>query len=229
MFVPLGEKGDISLILMRRQMYIFTNSKLFAIAVVGVLFIMFAFYMGNSYKWASELVNNNLPTSKQRHSSGSLNYKSSLPTQRRLPGPCTCPDGFTVLKDHIPKDQYEELMQRRAKEFQQYKARTNSILSKLLFALPNSPLQYPIQGVIARPLTATAIPGSGGTELIIESSSLLVLNDLLAKVSYTSTIYHINTGDLVTFQFENYEAVFPITIQQPHVPVLYDMGTENKS
>lgn len=29
----------------------------------------------------------------------------------------------------------------------------------------------------------------------------------------------------VTFQFENYEAVFPITIQQPHVPVLYDMGT----
>ncbi|XP_039874771.1 beta-1,4 N-acetylgalactosaminyltransferase 1-like isoform X3 [Simochromis diagramma] len=50
-------------------------------------------------------------------------------------------------------------MQRRAKEFQQYKARTNSILSKLLFALPNSPLQYPIQGVIVRPLTATAIPG----------------------------------------------------------------------
>uniref|UniRef100_A0A668RHX8 Glycosyltransferase 2-like domain-containing protein n=1 Tax=Oreochromis aureus TaxID=47969 RepID=A0A668RHX8_OREAU len=94
-----------------------------------------------------------------RHSSGSLHYKSSLPTQRRLLGPCTCPDGSTILKDHIPKDQYEELMQRRAKEFQQYKVRTNSVLSKLLFALPNSPLQYPIQGVIVRPLTATAIPG----------------------------------------------------------------------
>ncbi|XP_076739014.1 beta-1,4 N-acetylgalactosaminyltransferase 2 isoform X2 [Maylandia zebra] len=246
------------------SMYIYTNAKLFAFAVVGVLFIMFAFYMGNSCKWANELPNNNLPTSKQRDPSGSLNYKSSLPTQHRLPGPCTCPDGFTVLKDQIPKDQYEELMQRRAKEFQQYKARTNSILSKLLFALPNSPLQYPIQGVIIRPLTATAIPGlalhaeegtsykvfltvsngvlttetptaeatvqgSGETKLIIESSSLLVLNDLLAKVSYTSTIYHINTGDLVTFQFENYEAVFPITIQQPHVPVLYDMGTDISS
>uniref|UniRef100_A0A3P8Q6U8 Glycosyltransferase 2-like domain-containing protein n=1 Tax=Astatotilapia calliptera TaxID=8154 RepID=A0A3P8Q6U8_ASTCA len=94
-----------------------------------------------------------------RHSSGSLSYKSSLPTQHRLPGPCTCPDGSRILKDHFPQDQYEELMQRRAKEFQQYKARTNSILSKLLFALPNSPLQYPIQGVIVRPLTATAIPG----------------------------------------------------------------------
>ncbi|KAL3987648.1 hypothetical protein ACER0C_014763 [Sarotherodon galilaeus] len=189
---------------------------------------------------------------------------SSLPTQRRLHGPCTCPDGATILKDHIPKDQYEELLQRRAREFQHYKARTNSVLSKLLFALPNSPLQYPIQGFIVRPLTATAIPGlglhaeernsykvfitvsngvlttdtlvaeptvqgSGGKKMIIESSSLLVLNDLLAKVSYTSTIYHINTGDLVTFQFENYEAVFPITIQQPHVPVLYDMGTDISS
>uniref|UniRef100_A0A3Q3C7V1 Beta-1,4 N-acetylgalactosaminyltransferase 2-like n=1 Tax=Haplochromis burtoni TaxID=8153 RepID=A0A3Q3C7V1_HAPBU len=166
-----------------------------------------------------------------RHSSGSLSYKSSLPTQHRLPGPCTCPDGSRILKDHFPQDQYEKLMQRRAKEFQQYKARTNSILSKLLFALPNSPLQYPIQGVIVRPLTATAIPGlrlhaeegnsykvlltvsngvlttetptaeatvqgSGETKLTIESSTLLVLNDLLAKVSYTSTIYHINTGDL---------------------------------
>uniref|UniRef100_A0AAX7TDX5 Glycosyltransferase 2-like domain-containing protein n=1 Tax=Astatotilapia calliptera TaxID=8154 RepID=A0AAX7TDX5_ASTCA len=141
-----------------------------------------------------------------RHSSGSLSYKSSLPTQHRLPGPCTCPDGSRILKDHFPQDQYEELMQRRAKEFQQYKARTNSILSKLLFALPNSPLQYPIQGVIVRPLTATAIPGMSSsiyasvtnvsTKLTIESSTLLVLNDLLAKVSYTSTIYHINTGDL---------------------------------
>ncbi|CAI5660411.1 unnamed protein product [Oreochromis niloticus] len=240
-------------------MSVYTSSKIFVIAVVGVLIIMFAFYFGN---WTSELTKKYLPTLKQRHSSGSLSYKSSLPTQRRLPGPCTCPDGSTILKDHIPKDQYEELMQRRAKEFQQYKARTNSILSKLLFALPNSPLQYPIQGVIVRPLTATAIPGlrlhaeegnsykvlltvsngvlttetptaeatvqgSGETKLTIESSSLLVLNDLLAKVSYTSTIYHINTGDLVTFQFENYEAVFPITIQQPHVPVLYDMGTDD--
>uniref|UniRef100_A0A668RBX5 Glycosyltransferase 2-like domain-containing protein n=1 Tax=Oreochromis aureus TaxID=47969 RepID=A0A668RBX5_OREAU len=88
--------------------------------------------------------------------------------------------------------------------------RTNSVLSKLLFALPNSPLQYPIQGFIVRPLTATAIPGLPTSIYASDSnvkvfyisikmsfsSSPLILNDLLAKVSYTSTIYHVNTGDL---------------------------------
>uniref|UniRef100_A0A672I885 Glycosyltransferase 2-like domain-containing protein n=1 Tax=Salarias fasciatus TaxID=181472 RepID=A0A672I885_SALFA len=69
--------------------------------------------------------------------------------------------------------------------------RTSSVLSKLLYALPNSPLQYPIQGYTVRPLTPTLIP-----ELSIESSSLVFLKELLAKVSYTSSIYHINSGDL---------------------------------
>ncbi|XP_063327024.1 beta-1,4 N-acetylgalactosaminyltransferase 2-like [Pelmatolapia mariae] len=72
-------------------------------------------------------------------------------------------------------------------------------------------------------------PGSGEKELIIKSRSLELLNDMLVKVSYTSTVYHINTGDLVTFQFENHEAVFAIAIKQPHVPVLYDMGTDISS
>uniref|UniRef100_A0A3B4GJN6 Glycosyltransferase 2-like domain-containing protein n=1 Tax=Pundamilia nyererei TaxID=303518 RepID=A0A3B4GJN6_9CICH len=86
--------------------------------------------------------------------------------------------------------------------------RTTSVLSRLLFALPNSPLQYPIQGYTVQPLTSTVIPGilgliyralcycSGENKLIIESNNLVILNNLLAKVSYTSTIYHINTGDL---------------------------------
>ncbi|XP_038548221.1 beta-1,4 N-acetylgalactosaminyltransferase 2 [Micropterus salmoides] len=180
------------------------------------------------------------------------------------PGPCTCPDKSVILKNHLPKEQYEELVQRRAKELQQHKARTTSLLSRQLFALPNSPLQYPIQGLIVRPLTTTPIPGlalhagqrssykvslsvskgvltteipaEGGTiqgdgesRLIMESNSLVILNNLLAKVSYTSTIYHILTGDLASFQFENHEAVFPITIKQPHLPVLYDMGTDISS
>ncbi|XP_051797455.1 beta-1,4 N-acetylgalactosaminyltransferase 1-like [Acanthochromis polyacanthus] len=169
-----------------------------------------------------------------------------------------------MLKTSIPKNQYEELLQRRAKEFQRYKARTSSVLSRLLFALPNSPLKYPIQGYTVRPLTATLIPGlgiyagernsykvslsvskgvlttetpaegvtvkgAGEKELILESSSLVILNDLLTKVSYASTVYSINTGDLVTFQFENHTAVFPIAIKQPCLPVLYDMGTDISS
>uniref|UniRef100_A0A668RBZ7 Glycosyltransferase 2-like domain-containing protein n=1 Tax=Oreochromis aureus TaxID=47969 RepID=A0A668RBZ7_OREAU len=132
------------------------------------------------------------------HSSVSLSYShvSRSPVTRHLPlpGPCTCHQGSTILKDHLPKEQSEELKQRRAREFQ------------LLFALPNSPLQYPIQGYTVQPLTSTVIPGilgsicralcSGENKLIIESSNLVLLNNLLAKVSYTSTVYHINTGDL---------------------------------
>nr|XP_046272269.1 beta-1,4 N-acetylgalactosaminyltransferase 2-like [Scatophagus argus] len=180
-------------------------------------------------------------------------------------GPCTCPDGSVLLKEHIPKDQYEDLVQRRAKELQQYKARNGgSELARQLLAMPNSPLQYPIQGFTVRPLTSTYIPGlalhagqrssykislnvskgilttevpaeevtikgNGETMLIMESSSLATLNGLLAKVSYTSTVYHIHTGDLASFQFENHEAVFPITIKQPHIPVLYDMGSDINS
>ncbi|XP_029292950.1 beta-1,4 N-acetylgalactosaminyltransferase 2-like [Cottoperca gobio] len=180
------------------------------------------------------------------------------------PGPCTCPTGAVLLKDGLPKDQYEQLVQRRAKEFKQHKARTTSVLSRMLFASPNSPLQYPIQGFKVRPLTSTLIPGLalhaeqrssykvslivskgvlttevpaegaqvqgvGETRLIMESSSLVILNKMLAKVSYTSTVYHIHTGDLASFQFENHEAVFPITIKQPQLPVLYDMGTDISS
>uniref|UniRef100_UPI0037E8644F beta-1,4 N-acetylgalactosaminyltransferase 2-like n=1 Tax=Semicossyphus pulcher TaxID=241346 RepID=UPI0037E8644F len=179
-------------------------------------------------------------------------------------GPCTCPKGAVLLKDHFPKDKYDEVVKRRAKEQQQHKARTTTVLSSLLIAAPNSPLQYPIQGFTVRPLTSTLIPGlmlhaeertsykvslkvskgvlttgmspegvtikaDGEMGLIMESSSLVMLNDLLATVSYTSTVYHIFTGDLAFFQFENHKAVFPITIKQPQMPVLYDMGTEISS
>ncbi|XP_069566054.1 beta-1,4 N-acetylgalactosaminyltransferase 2-like [Brachyistius frenatus] len=190
--------------------------------------------------------------------------RSPLPTHLPSPGPCNCTKGYDILKDHLPKEKYEELVKRRAKEFQQHKARTSSVLSRLLFAVANSPLQYPIQGYTVRPLTSTLIPGlelhagkrssykvllsvskgiltteipaeeatvkgAGEAVLIIESSSLGILNHLLAKVSYASTVYHINTGDLASFQFENHKAVFPIAIKQPHLPVLYDMGTNINS
>ncbi|XP_029945132.1 beta-1,4 N-acetylgalactosaminyltransferase 2-like [Salarias fasciatus] len=191
-------------------------------------------------------------------------HESTFPRQPPPSPPCSCTRGSVLLKDLLPKEQREAIMQRRAKEFQQHKARTSSVLSKLLYALPNSPLQYPIQGYTVRPLTPTLIPvlglhagerdsykvflnvskgilttatadtqvtvkGAGTRELSIESSSLVFLNELLAKVSYTSSIYHINTGDLAFFRFENHEVVFPIAIKQPQVPVLYDMGTDIQS
>ncbi|CAL8402292.1 unnamed protein product [Gadus morhua 'NCC'] len=61
--------------------------------------------------------------------------------------------------------------------------------------------------------------------LNLETLSLEELNKLLADVTYTLPVYHIHTGDLVHFSFEHHEAVFPIAIRQPSVPVLFDMGT----
>ncbi|XP_074552457.1 beta-1,4 N-acetylgalactosaminyltransferase 2-like [Halichoeres trimaculatus] len=180
------------------------------------------------------------------------------------PGPCTCPAGSMLLKGKLPQDKFEEIAKRRVKEMQQHKARTTSVLSSLLIAPPNSPLQYPIQGVHVQPLTPTPVPGlglqaetkgnykvslsvskgvftanntpegvgvkgNGEKTLTIESASLESLNNVLAQISYTSTVYHIHTGDLASFQFEDQEAIFPITIRQLHVPVLYDMGTEISS
>ncbi|XP_041634952.1 beta-1,4 N-acetylgalactosaminyltransferase 2-like [Cheilinus undulatus] len=177
---------------------------------------------------------------------------------------CTCVDHSTFFEHRFPTDEYKELKSRRAKEFQKHKARTQSVLSKLLFAAPNSPLHYPIQGFTVRPLTPTVIPGlqlhaeerksyrvtlkvtkgvlttkappehvnvvgTGTNELIIESNNKHNFSYLLTTVTYTSTIYHVNTGDLVLFTFENHEAVFPITIREPPVPVLYDMGHDINS
>ncbi|XP_063759914.1 beta-1,4 N-acetylgalactosaminyltransferase 2-like [Eleginops maclovinus] len=191
---------------------------------------------------------------------------NSILTRSHLPsnGRCTCPQGATQLKDVLPQNQKEELIRRRAKEFQQHRARTESVLSSLLYAPCNSPLQYPIQGFRVRPMTSTLIPGlalhaeqrssytvslnvskgvlgtvipakgaqvqgNGESRLMMESSSLETLNELLGNVSYTSSAYHIHTGDLASFQFEDHEAVFPVTIKQPQPPVLYDMGTDINS
>uniref|UniRef100_A0A8D0AL02 Glycosyltransferase 2-like domain-containing protein n=1 Tax=Sander lucioperca TaxID=283035 RepID=A0A8D0AL02_SANLU len=97
------------------------------------------------------------------------------------------------------------------------KKRTTSVLSRLLIALPNSPLQYPIQGFTVRPLTTTPIPG------------LLHLNcKMLGWFGWCVTSKPLLSCPflyLASFQFENHEAVFPITIKQPQLPVLHDMGT----
>lgn len=235
-------------------MFVSYRSKLFAVTVL-CLIITGTLYVINFY----------LPVGGQpKYVFKEPRLRPSLPSHLPSPDSCTCPNRSAILKTSIPEDKYEALLQRRDKEFQAYKARTTSVLSSLLFASPNSPLQYPIQGYKVRPLRATLIPGlglyaeernsykvslsvskgilttetpaegatvkgAGETELILESSSLEILNDLLAQVSYTSTMYHINTGDLATFQFEEHKAVFPIAIKQPQLPVLYDMGTDINS
>uniref|UniRef100_A0A8C2C4S3 Beta-1,4-N-acetyl-galactosaminyl transferase 2, tandem duplicate 1 n=1 Tax=Cyprinus carpio TaxID=7962 RepID=A0A8C2C4S3_CYPCA len=78
-------------------------------------------------------------------------------------------------------------------------------------------------------LDGDQVEGQGQSELTISSSNLTQLNDLLSRVTYTSTIYHIRTSDLVYFTFEDHKAIFPIMIRRPSVPVLYDPGTDINS
>ncbi|XP_073688883.1 beta-1,4 N-acetylgalactosaminyltransferase 2-like [Garra rufa] len=73
------------------------------------------------------------------------------------------------------------------------------------------------------------VKGQDQSELTISSRNLTHLNDLLSRVAYTSTIYHIKTSDLGYFTFEDQEAIFPITIRRPSVPVLYDPGKDVNS
>ncbi|XP_028321347.1 beta-1,4 N-acetylgalactosaminyltransferase 2-like [Gouania willdenowi] len=184
----------------------------------------------------------------------------SLPVSRS----CSCHRKASILQNAVQKDELEGMKQRRHKEFKSDKLRKLSPLSTPLYALPNSPLQFPFQGFIVRPLTPTPIPnlrleakkrssykvslkvtrgiltvkelskdatitGDGEDELTIRSNQQEVLNHILSSVVYTSTIYHINTGDLASFRFEQYEAIFPIVIRQPKIPVLMDTGSDINS
>ncbi|XP_062387049.1 beta-1,4 N-acetylgalactosaminyltransferase 1-like [Sardina pilchardus] len=63
----------------------------------------------------------------------------------------------------------------------------------------------------------------------IIATSVDDLNDLLAHVTYTSVVYLLKAGDLVHFTFEDHEAIFPVTIKKPTLPVLYDLGEDINS
>ncbi|KAI2648562.1 Beta-1,4 N-acetylgalactosaminyltransferase 1 [Labeo rohita] len=73
------------------------------------------------------------------------------------------------------------------------------------------------------------VDGQNEKHLNISSNSLQQLNDLLSRLTYTSTIYHIKTEDLAYFTFENHEVIFPIEIRRLSVPVLFDPGQDVNS
>ncbi|XP_056307839.1 beta-1,4 N-acetylgalactosaminyltransferase 2 isoform X2 [Danio aesculapii] len=73
------------------------------------------------------------------------------------------------------------------------------------------------------------VDGQNEKELSISSSSLKQLNELLSRLTYTSTVYHIKTQDLAYFSFDNHEVIFPIEIRRLSVPVLFDPGKDVNS
>ncbi|XP_043531057.1 beta-1,4 N-acetylgalactosaminyltransferase 2-like [Chiloscyllium plagiosum] len=71
------------------------------------------------------------------------------------------------------------------------------------------------------------LKGLGEKELILKSPNLEFINAVLKYITYTSTVYHINTVDIVSFQFEEHVAEFPIIIRQPPMPRLFDPGPDS--
>ncbi|KAJ7992189.1 hypothetical protein DPEC_G00275950 [Dallia pectoralis] len=66
-------------------------------------------------------------------------------------------------------------------------------------------------------------------EITLQSASLSNINVLLGQIAYTSTVYRMRAGDQALIRFEHHEVRFPIRIQQPSVPVLYDTGNDINS
>uniref|UniRef100_UPI00398E3975 beta-1,4 N-acetylgalactosaminyltransferase 2-like n=1 Tax=Pristiophorus japonicus TaxID=55135 RepID=UPI00398E3975 len=69
--------------------------------------------------------------------------------------------------------------------------------------------------------------GLGKKELTVTSPSLELINAILKYVTYTSKRYHINTADIVSFQFEEHTALFPIIVRQPPMLRLHDPGPDS--
>ncbi|XP_076852976.1 beta-1,4 N-acetylgalactosaminyltransferase 2-like [Brachyhypopomus gauderio] len=78
-------------------------------------------------------------------------------------------------------------------------------------------------------LEGVQVAGQDQSKISLSSSHLDHLNHLLSTVMYKTSVYHIRTSDTVHFSFEDYEALFPITIRRPSIPVLYDPGKDINS
>uniref|UniRef100_A0ABM5GS32 Beta-1,4 N-acetylgalactosaminyltransferase n=1 Tax=Pogona vitticeps TaxID=103695 RepID=A0ABM5GS32_9SAUR len=71
------------------------------------------------------------------------------------------------------------------------------------------------------------VQGRGEKELIISIAHVALLNHILQHVTYTSTKYLLDVVDMVSFRIGAHHVKFPVTIQQPRLPKLFDPGPEN--
>ncbi|KAJ8344616.1 hypothetical protein SKAU_G00288090 [Synaphobranchus kaupii] len=102
---------------------------------------------------------------------------------------CSCPKAYAKLSDYVNKDNFRDIIKRRAEDLKKYQIRKKSILNQLLFAPSNSPLQYPIQGFIVIPLQKSLIPGLSVHDVqkpnfqvtLSVSSGVLAVEDLQEK------------------------------------------------
>ncbi|XP_036613348.1 beta-1,4 N-acetylgalactosaminyltransferase 2 isoform X2 [Trichosurus vulpecula] len=70
--------------------------------------------------------------------------------------------------------------------------------------------------------------GRGQKQLTVLTPSKNRLNFILQHVTYTSTIYQSGAMDIVSIGFGSSVAKFPVNVNQPTIPKLFDPGPERK-
>ncbi|KAG8452548.1 hypothetical protein GDO86_004365 [Hymenochirus boettgeri] len=80
---------------------------------------------------------------------------------------------------------------------------------------------------IAAEVEGVTVKGAGEERITLSSPNMDNLNRQLQFVSYTNTIFHPNTADIVQFQSDEHLATFHIKIRHPTVPKMYDTGSSN--
>ncbi|KAA0724658.1 Beta-1,4 N-acetylgalactosaminyltransferase 2 [Triplophysa tibetana] len=194
----------------------YRNQRLLSVAVVLVPALLLTIYYAHENLWDKP----------------SQQILSIVPFPKDNPPPCTC-QKTEPAKQYVPEDEMEDLQKRRAEEYRQHQI---SIPSEDSEYRPCIKLLFLVSLKVGKGVLSVMdvqegenVDGQNEANLTISSTSLEKLNDLLSRVTYTSTIYHIKTEDLSCFSFENYEVIFPIEIRRPSVPVLYDPGREINS
>ncbi|XP_062830878.1 beta-1,4 N-acetylgalactosaminyltransferase 2-like [Anolis carolinensis] len=69
--------------------------------------------------------------------------------------------------------------------------------------------------------------GRGKKKLTISTAHVDLLNHILKHATYTSTEYLLDAVDFVNFTTGDHHVRFPVTIQQPYMPKLFDPRPNN--
>ncbi|XP_035169781.1 beta-1,4 N-acetylgalactosaminyltransferase 1-like, partial [Oxyura jamaicensis] len=77
---------------------------------------------------------------------------------------------------------------------------------------------------VAAEVEGVALRGEGEARLSLSSPHLDHLNRQLQFVTYTNTLFHPDTADIVQFSTDGHEAAFAIRIRHPPTPRLYSPG-----
>ncbi|XP_017343715.1 beta-1,4 N-acetylgalactosaminyltransferase 1 isoform X3 [Ictalurus punctatus] len=77
---------------------------------------------------------------------------------------------------------------------------------------------------VAALVDGVSINGEGKMHISLSSPLLSALNRQLQFVTYTNTIFHPDTADIVQFRTDGFQAAFTIQIRHAITPKLYDPG-----